>query len=122
MLTEQTLIDLRALLATSAPADRREAMLGALDDTQRTIAAQALVIRNLTADLRNRRIGQEALDAIVPAAAMSDLLTRLGEPRAGPFSMADAQRACAQLAEQGARAGDIAAIAAGIVAVVRAFV
>ncbi len=122
MLTEQSLLDLRTLLATHAPADQRETLIQALDDLQRTIAAQSLAIRNLTADLRNRRIGDEAMDAIVPAGAIADLTSRLGEPRSTPFSLIEARAACDALATQAARATDIAAIATGIIKVVRVFV
>jgi hypothetical protein len=122
MLTEQTLLDLRELITAKAPDDRREALVQAFDDLQRTIVAQSLVIRNLTMDLRNRRVGQEAMDAIVPAAAVGDIIARLGKPRQTPFSLAEAKAACDELATQAARAGDIAAIASGIAKVVRVFI
>ena len=122
MLTESTLTELRDLISTAAPPDRRTDLTSALDDLQRAIAAQSLAIRNLTADLRNRRVGQEAMDAILPPAALAGLLDHLGEPRSTPFSLADAQRACADLSDQASRATDLAAIAAAIVRVVRIFV
>ena len=121
MLTEATLTELRELIGNAAGPERRAELAGALDDLQRTIAAQALVIRNLTSDLRNRRVGQEAMDGIVPAGALNAMLASLGEPRAAPFSLADAQRACAELADQSARATDLAAIATAIVKVARVF-
>lgn len=122
MLTEQSLLDLRTLIITHAPADQRDSLTQAFDDLQRTIAAQSLAIRNLTADLRNRRIGDEAMNAIVPAVAIDDLTSRLGEPRHSPFSFAHARAACDELATQAARTTDLATIATAIIKVVRVFV
>lgn len=122
MLTGQSLLDLRTLIATHAPAESRDTLMEAFDDLQRTIAAQSLAIRNLTADLRNRHIGDEAMNAIVPSGGIADLASRLGEPRSTPFSLAEARAACDELATQAARATDIAAIATGIIRVVRVFV
>ncbi len=122
MLTEQSLLDLRTLIITHAPADQRDSLTQAFDDLQRTIAAQSLAIRNLTADLRNRRIGDEAMNAIVPASAIDDLTSRLGEPRHSPFSFAQARAACDELATQAARTTDLATIATAIIKVVRVFV
>ena len=121
MLTESTLAELRALINSAAAPDRRDDLEGALDDLQRTIAAQSLAIRNLTADLRNRRIGQEAMDALLPPGALNGLLERLGEARSSPFSLDQARRACAELADHAARASDVGEIAAAIVKVARAF-
>lgn len=122
MLTANTLAELRSLIASGAAPERREELNGALDDLQRTIAAQALAIRNLAAEVRNRRVGQQAMDAIVPPAALDALLRKIGEPRPTPFSLEEAQRACAELADAGARAGEIGQIAAAVVKVARAFV
>ena len=122
MLTETTLAELRNLITSGAPAERRAELSDGLDDLQRTIAAQALAIRNLTANLRNRRVGQVAMDAILPPDALDALLAGIGEPRPTPFSLEDARKACAELADQSARAADIGEIAAGVVKVVRAFV
>ncbi len=121
MLTESTLAELRTLITTTAPADRQAQLAAALDDLQRTIAAQALVIRNLSMDLRNRRIGQEALDALVPAGSMDALLAPIGQARATPFSLDDAQKACAALANATSHATDFAEIAAAVVKVARVF-
>ena len=122
MLTETTLAELRSLIASGALSERREVLNGALDDLQRTIAAQSLAIRNLAADLRNRRVGQAAMDAIVPPDALNALLGGIGEARPTPFSLDEARKACADLADQSARATDIGEIAAAVVKVVRAFV
>jgi hypothetical protein len=122
MLTETTLLELRDLVSSSAPAERRAELLQSLDDLQRAIAAQALLVRNLTADLRNRRIGQEAMDAITPAGAIDALIARLGEPRRTTFSIADARAACDALADEASRAADVVQIAAAVARVVRVFV
>jgi hypothetical protein len=62
------------------------------------------------------------MDAILPPEALNDLLARMGRPNRTPFSLDDARHACAELADQAARAGDAARIAAAVVKVVRAFV
>ncbi len=122
MMTETTIVDLRDLVMNATAGERRAELLGAVDDLQRAIAGQALAIRNLTAELRNRRIGQAAMEAIVPAGTMEVLATRLGEARRTAFSMAEAQLACAALVEKAARAGDVVEIAGAVARVVRVFV
>ncbi len=122
MLTETTLAELRGLIAFTAPAERQKELSEALDDLQRTIVAQALTIRNIIADLRNRRVGEQAMDAIVPPDAMNAMLAGIGEARPTPFSLEAARKACAELADQSARATEIGEIAAGVVKVARAFV
>jgi hypothetical protein len=121
MLSESTLNELRTFITSTASSDRRADFAEAVDDLQRTIAAQSLLIRNLTTDLRNRRIGQQAMDALLPPDTLNALLAQLGEPKQTPFSLTDAQHACADLADQASRATDIAEIAAAIVKVAKVF-
>jgi CxxC motif-containing protein (DUF1111 family) len=122
MVTAQTLMDLREFVQQNATDPRREELLGALEGLQQTIAAQALVVRNLTGELRNRRIGQEAMEAIVPAGAIDALAGRLGMPRETTFSLTEAQAACAALVDEAAGAKSIVEIAAAVARVVRVFV
>lgn len=125
MLTELTLSELRTLITTQAAPDRRTDLTAALDDLQRTIAAQSLAIRNLTSALRNHQVSAAALDALLPSSTLNDLLSRLGPPRSTPFSLDQARQACAELADQAARnrdAADLASIAVAMIKVVKAFV
>ncbi len=122
MVTDTALMDLRDLVVNATAGEQRAELLGVVDDLQRTIAAQALAIRNLTADLRNRRIGEAAMEAIVPASAIDGLASRLGEPRRTAFSLGEARAACAALVEEAARAGEVVEIAGAVARVVRVFV
>src|SRR5262249_40247507 len=135
MLTESTLADLRTLIAAHAAPDRRAELAGALDDLQRTIAAQALAIRNLSMAAANHHALPAAAPPPAPGAAPPAPSPPAPPPRPppptpppprpAPFPLAQARQACADLADQAARqreAANIAAIAAGIVKVVRAFV
>ncbi len=113
MTTETTLSDLRTL------ASERPEAAQALADLERTIAAQALIIRALSIDLRNRRVSQAHMDALVSNIAIGSVV---GTPARTDFTLAEAQQAAGDLVTEANRSRSAAAFLTTLVKLIRVFV
>jgi hypothetical protein len=119
-MTTAELTRLRELIDEHAGAEA-PALEAAVDDLLGTIAGQALVVRNLSMELRNRRAGEAALEELAPVSALEAVLAGLGEPRPSGFTLAEAESASRRLVEAATRGQDLAAVLAAIARLVRVF-
>lgn len=121
MLTPETLQALRAAIAQSS-SDRRDEFLAAFDGLTTTIAAQALLNRNLAARARNSDIAGAQIDALVGRDSLDALAAALGHPVSAKLSLSDAQAAANQLASDLSRVRSTAATLTAIARIVAIFV
>lgn len=119
-MNDQSLIQLREFIQ-AAPDDRRAELLGALDALLTAAAGQAIVIRTLTTQLRNARIGLAQVDRAIPIGVLSDIAEALGRPGSRTVSIQDAEAAARDLARQASRDGDVVALLIAVARVVSVF-
>lgn len=121
MLKETDLQQLQALIDQHGGA--QQAQLGeSLRDLQKTIVGQSFLIRSLMIDLRNRKAGAAALQALLTQQALADIYQSLGVPKQNAFSVAEADAAVTELAGSVANANNLANVTQALVKVATVFI
>ena len=121
MTTQTALLQLRAFIDQS-PEDQRESLLAAFDSLTTTIAAQSLLIRNLSAQIRNSALSRADLDTLLGRKSLDELSVVTGRPISAGITFADAESAANDLASTLARGRDAAALLTAIARIVAVFV
>lgn len=121
MLDEQNLNALKNLIAQNGGPQQQQ-LQEALEGLERAIAGQALLVRNLILDLRNRQAGDAQLDAVLTQNSLNAVFQMLGVPKQNPFSVTEAETAVKELSNSIANANNFAAILSTVVKVAKVFI
>jgi hypothetical protein len=121
MITEENLVKLKTLAADHGGTDA-ETLTMTLRDLETAIAAQALLVRNLLLELRNRQADAAALEGILSANTLSATMGSIGAPKRNPFTVAEAEQRIEALNDSIAAANDFGQIIGRVVEVAKIFV
>ncbi len=121
MLTEQALRRLTDLIDREGGTHKQE-MKTALEDLQKAIAGQALLIRNMGIELRNHQVDEMAMDQILSRATLAQFFQSIGSPKRNPFTVKDADHTAQELVDKVAQANDFAQILSTVVKVATVFI
>lgn len=121
MLTQENLQRLKDMVDQQAGPQQAE-LKAALEDLQKAIAGEALLIRNLLIQLRNAQVGNMAIQNVLTETTLSDIFNSLHSPKRNPFSVAEADAAVRELSDKVANANNFADVLATVVKVAKVFI
>lgn len=121
MLTEQAVQKLENLI-DQAGGPNKDEMKSSLECLLKAIAGQALLIRNMNMELRNRQVNDIAMDQILTNNTLAQIFQSLGSPKQNPFTVREAEAKAQELADQVAQANDFGQILGTVVKVATLFI
>lgn len=99
----EAIVALRAWIQASGSDEESQGRLETFDAIIKGIGSQALVIRALSSELKNRQVGQAALEKLVPRERLAEFAGVFAHSARVSFTLKEIEEAAARLADETSR-------------------